>query len=101
MTEVLGNTSTSRVVDLFPNNGDEHTPAYAIYENDQLARVALFNYMDDPTGTAALSVTISVGGKGADQPLSTPAQVKVKYLSAPSVNEKFNITWAGRVCILQ
>ncbi|GJE97918.1 glycoside hydrolase family 79 protein [Phanerochaete sordida] len=96
MTEVLGNTNTSRVVDLFANGDNDLTPAYAIYENDELARVALFNYMDDPTGAAALDVTIAVGGNATGQPLATPSQVRVKYLAAPSVSEKFNITWAGR-----
>lgn len=99
MPEILGNTNTSRVVDLFANSNNDATPAYAIYENDQLARVALFNYMTDPTGAMALNVAIQVGG-GNGQPASTPSQVKVKYLVADSVSEKFNITWAGRVSSL-
>ena len=96
MTEVLGNTNTSRVVDLFANGDNDLTPAYAIYENDQLARVALFNYMDDGSDAMALNVAIQVGG-GNGQPASTPAQVKVKYLTAPSVSERFNISWGGQV----
>lgn len=96
MPEILGNTNTSRVVDLSANSNSDLTPAYAIYENDQLARVALFNYMDDPTGAMALNVAIQVGG-GDGQPASTPSQVQVKYLLAPSVSEMFNITWAGQV----
>ncbi|GJE89063.1 glycoside hydrolase family 79 protein [Phanerochaete sordida] len=95
MPEILGNSNTSRVVDLFANSNNDLTPAYAIYENDQLARVALFNYMDDGSDAMALNVAIQVGG-GNGQPASTPAQVKVKYLVAPSVSEKFNITWGGQ-----
>ena len=78
MPEVLGNTNTSRVVDLNANGGADKTPAYAIYENDQLARVALFNYLDDGTGAMALDVAVSVGGNATGQPLTTPASVKVK-----------------------
>jgi hypothetical protein len=76
MPEVLGNTNTSRVVDLFANGASDKTPAYAIYENDQLARVALFNYLDDGTGALALDVAISIGGNTTGQP--TPASVQVK-----------------------
>lgn len=75
MPEVLGNTNTSRVIDTSSN---DLTPSYAVYENDQLARVALFNYMTDPTGANDLSVAISVGGNATGQPTTTPAQVKVK-----------------------
>lgn len=78
MPEVLGKTNTSRVVDLFANGNNDATPAYAIYENDQLARVALFNYMTDPTGAMALNVSIAVGGGETGQASTTPSSVKVK-----------------------
>jgi len=64
------------------------TPAYAIYEGGNLARVALFNYMSDPTGAAQYTATINVQGG--------PAQVRVKYFLAPSVSDKYNITWGGQ-----
>lgn len=81
MPEVLGNTNTSRVMDLFANSDNDATPAYAIYENDQLARVALFNYMTDPTGAMALNVSVAVGGGETGQAVTTPSQVKVKYVA--------------------
>ncbi|KAI9058982.1 glycoside hydrolase family 79 protein [Trametes sanguinea] len=96
VTEALGTSNTSRVKDLFPNNGNELTPAYAIYENDQLARMVLINFMDDPTGANDYTATIQVGGQQFGESNSVPAQVKVKYLLAPSVSEKDNITWAGQ-----
>ncbi|KAF9036340.1 hypothetical protein BJ165DRAFT_1533176 [Panaeolus papilionaceus] len=90
LAEALGKTNTARVVDLRSNADSEYTPAYAIYENDILNKVALFNYIDDlQTGTNTIRVTINVPG-------NVPAGgVKVKYLLAPSVNSK-NITWAGQ-----
>ncbi|KAI0830343.1 glycoside hydrolase family 79 protein [Trametes gibbosa] len=96
VAEALGTTNTSQVKDLFPNNGDEHTPAYAIYENGNLARMALINYLTDPTGANDYIATIFVGGSGFNEPNGVPASVKVKYLVAPSVSEKDNVTWAGQ-----
>ncbi|CDO73856.1 Glycoside Hydrolase Family 79 protein [Trametes cinnabarina] len=96
VTEALGTSNTSRVKDLFPNDGNSLTPAYAIYENDQLARMVLINFMDDPTGANDYTANIQVGGQQFGEGNSVPAQVKVKYLLAPSVSEKDNITWAGQ-----
>ncbi|OJT10820.1 Beta-glucuronidase [Trametes pubescens] len=96
VAEALGSTNTSRVKDLFPNNGNEFTPAYAIYENDQLARMMLVNFLDDPSGAHDYTAAISVGGQQFGEGNAVPAQVKVKYLLAPSVAEKQNITWAGQ-----
>ncbi|KAI0633080.1 glycoside hydrolase family 79 protein [Trametes polyzona] len=96
VAEALGQTNTSQVKDLFPNNGDDLTPAYAIYENGNLARMALINYMTDPSGANDYVATIYVGGSGFNEPNGVPASVKVKYLLAPSTSEKDNITWAGQ-----
>ncbi|THH33380.1 hypothetical protein EUX98_g815 [Antrodiella citrinella] len=89
MAEALGPTNTSQIMDLQANAGNIYTPAYSIYESGTLARVALFNYLTDPSGASSYTATINVGSGG-------PAQVTVKYLTAPSVAEKFNITWAGQ-----
>ncbi|CAL1698444.1 unnamed protein product [Somion occarium] len=96
VSEALGSTNNSRVIDLFTNDGNVFTPGYAIYENDQLARVLLINYMTDASGANDYTATISVGGGDTGTPNAVPAQVKVKYLSAPTVAEHFNITWAGQ-----
>ncbi|EIW83853.1 glycoside hydrolase family 79 protein [Coniophora puteana RWD-64-598 SS2] len=89
MAETLGHTGSAQVVDLNANNGSIYTPAYAIYENGAPARVLLLNYVTDPSGASDVSVAISTGG-------SVPSSMMVKYLVAPSVAEKFNITWAGQ-----
>ncbi|KAJ7592262.1 hypothetical protein C8J56DRAFT_1131806 [Mycena floridula] len=89
MAEAMGPTNASQIIDLQPNNNNDFTPAYAIYENGVPMRVALFNYMDDPTGASTLSVTLSLAGGNLPQ-------VKVKYLLAPSVVSKYNFTWAGQ-----
>ncbi|OJT11294.1 Beta-glucuronidase [Trametes pubescens] len=94
MAEALGTTNSSRVVDLLPNDANPFTPAYAIYEEHALARIALINFMDGQT--AGYNVTLSIGGNQVGEPNDTPAQVKVKYLLAPSVSEKEQITWANQ-----
>ncbi|PIL25780.1 hypothetical protein GSI_11530 [Ganoderma sinense ZZ0214-1] len=96
VAEALGTSNTSRVVDLNANGGNEFTPAYAIYEHDTLARIALVNFMTEQGGVGSYNVTISVGGGTTGEATATPAQVKVKYLLAPSVSEKDQVTWANQ-----
>jgi hypothetical protein len=64
-------TNTSRIVDLWGNAGNVHTPSYAIYESDILNKVALFNFVSDPTGASTSQVSITIPG-------GMPATVKVK-----------------------
>ncbi|EMD34954.1 glycoside hydrolase family 79 protein [Gelatoporia subvermispora B] len=90
VAEALGPTNNSQIIDLFANGNSDETPGYAIYENGNLARVALFNYMTDPSGANDYVATLSMGDA------VVPAQVQVKYLLAPSVGEHFNITWANQ-----
>lgn len=78
MAEALGTTNSSRVVDLLPNDANPFTPAYAVYEEHALARIALINFMDGQT--AGYNVTLSIGGNQVGEPNDTPAQVKVKYV---------------------
>jgi len=96
MTEVLGRSNQSQVIDLGVNNGEQSTPGYAIYDNGTPMRVALFNYLDDASGAHDLKVAISIGGGETGQPASTPPTVRVKYLLAEHVTTKTNFTWAGQ-----
>ncbi|KAI0791077.1 glycoside hydrolase family 79 protein [Abortiporus biennis] len=96
VSEALGKTNTSQVVDIFMNNGNDMTPGYAIYESGNLAKLAFINYMDDPTGNAAYTVTINIGGEVMQMANGTPAKVYVKYLTAPSVASIGNFTWGGQ-----
>ncbi|KAF7981203.1 hypothetical protein HWV62_34531 [Athelia sp. TMB] len=89
VAEALGPTNTAQVVDLQANSGSEFTPAYAIYENGVPARMALFNYNTDLTGASTYTANIGVNS-------GTLSSVQVKYLSAPSTAERYNITWAGQ-----
>jgi hypothetical protein len=98
MAEALGATGTAQVVDLGANGGNEFTPAYAIYENGRPARLALVNFMNDPSGASAYTAVLSIGGGETGQPGGTPGQVWVKYLLAQSVAQKGAYTWAGQVC---
>ncbi|KAF7344500.1 hypothetical protein MSAN_01931900 [Mycena sanguinolenta] len=88
--EVFGKTNTSQIMDLHGNGNNEFTPQYAIYENGAIARVALFNYVTDPTGASTYTATISLAGG------TVPSSVQVKYFLSPSVSTKDNITWAGQ-----
>ncbi|KAF8882861.1 glycoside hydrolase family 79 protein [Infundibulicybe gibba] len=94
MAEAIGPSNTTQIKDL--NTSSVLTPAYGIYENGTPVRVALFNYMTDPTGNSNYTASISIGGGTTGQPNGSPAQVKVKYLQAASVSQKGNITWAGQ-----
>ena len=71
MAETIGSSNKSQIVDLDANNGNEFTPAYAVYEDGTPVRVALFNYVTDPSGASDYTATISTGD-------STLEQVKVK-----------------------
>lgn len=78
VSEALGSSNQSQVIDLFANGDNPYTPGYAIYERGTLARVALFNYMTDQTGLSDYTASISVGGSVLNQPNGTPTSVKVK-----------------------
>ncbi|KAF9506580.1 glycoside hydrolase family 79 protein [Hydnum rufescens UP504] len=96
VSEAMGTNNASQVVDLLPNGGNVYTPAYAIYENGNAMRVVLINFMNDPTGASDYTATILIGGGNSNQPASTPSTVFVRYLLAPSVTDKYNISWAGQ-----
>ncbi|KAJ7727534.1 hypothetical protein DFH07DRAFT_851721 [Mycena maculata] len=71
---------------------------YGIYEDGTPKRIAIYNYMDDPTGTNNVHAVISISGA------AMPSSVKVKYLAAWSVVwsmvQKGNHTWAGQVVFI-
>ncbi|KIY63991.1 glycoside hydrolase family 79 protein [Cylindrobasidium torrendii FP15055 ss-10] len=87
MTEALGRGNNAQVLDLNANDGNEFTPAYAIFEDGEPTRVALFNYLTDPSGGSTYTASIAVAGL---------TSVKVKYLSADSVSQKGGFRWAGQ-----
>ncbi|KAH0833859.1 glycoside hydrolase family 79 protein [Lanmaoa asiatica] len=89
VAEALGSSNQSQVLDLQMNGGNEFTPGYAIYESGQPTRVALINFLNDNSGANDYTASISIGG-------AVPPQVRVKYLSASSIIQKYNITWAGQ-----
>ncbi|TFK48176.1 hypothetical protein OE88DRAFT_1635030 [Heliocybe sulcata] len=90
IAEVFGSSNNSRIVDMGANDNNIYTPSYAIYENDAPSKVALFNYITDPSGATAYTANIQIAGG------QVPSSVKVKYLLAASVSDKANITWAGQ-----
>jgi len=96
MSEILGRSNQSQVVELGVNDANPSTPGYAIYENGNPMKVALVNYLDDDTGAHDLNVAISIGGGETGQPASTPSSVRVKYLLADHVTTKGNFSWAGQ-----
>ncbi|KAF5343995.1 hypothetical protein D9758_012929 [Tetrapyrgos nigripes] len=96
MAEALGTTGSTQVMDLSVNDGNNYTPAYAIYKNNIPICVALINFMTDNSGTSAYTMSISISGGNTGQPTSTPSSVKVKYLSTSNVSQKASFTWAGQ-----
>ncbi|KAJ7434772.1 glycoside hydrolase family 79 protein [Mycena galericulata] len=97
MAEAIGPSNTTQVLDLQLNGDNEFTPGYGIYENGNPVRVALFNYITDPSGASDVTAVISVASAaGAGGGGATPTQVKVKYLQASSVSQKGGYTWAGQ-----
>lgn len=95
MSEVLGSSNASQVVDL-NLNGNVNTPGYAIYEGGNPTRVALFNFITDPSGASNYTAQIAIGGSGVQQPNASPSQVSVRYFTAPSVASKYNFQYAGQ-----
>ncbi|ORY23372.1 hypothetical protein BCR39DRAFT_507851 [Naematelia encephala] len=85
LAEALGSSNVSQVVDI-SGQTDIYHPVYAIYENDVLTRMVLFNYVSDTTGASTWSPTIT----------TTASSVYVRYLTAVDVAEQYNITWAGQ-----
>ena len=73
LAEAFGTTNTSQIVDLQANENNDLTPAYAIYEQGSLSKVALINFMDDnQTGVNELQVALVLG--------VAPQSVQVKYV---------------------
>lgn len=86
VAEAFGTSNKSRIIDLQLNQNNIYTPGYAIYDGDVLARLALFNYVTDPTGASAYTASFAIGGGDTGQPNGTPAQVKVKSVPAVRVS---------------
>ena len=97
MAEAMGPSNKSQVVDLFANGNNPSTPGWAIYEDGNPTKLVLINYLDPGQGQNDLTVSLSIGGGETGQPNATPGQVRVKRLTAGSVVQKGNFTWAGQV----
>jgi hypothetical protein len=94
VAETFGQSNVSQIVDLNVDSGVSsgiYRPGYAVYENGAPTRLALFNYVDDPTGASTYQATINLNGTAL--PSST---ISVRYFQAASVAEKDNLTWAGQ-----
>jgi hypothetical protein len=77
MAEALGPSNASQVLDLTQN---QLTPIYVIYENGTPTKLALFNFVTDPSGTNDWTAKFAVGGGQTGQAGATPLSVKVKYV---------------------
>lgn len=90
VAEAFGKSNKSQIVDLQVDSDNIYHPSYAIYENGVPSRAVLFNFISDPSGASTYQASLNLNG-------STIANsVQVRYLSAPSVAEQYNITWAGQ-----
>ena len=68
-----------------------------IYENRNPTRLALFNFITDPSGFSNYNATFAISGSGVNQLNVSPQQVSVWYFAAPSVVSKGNFQWVGQV----
>jgi hypothetical protein len=78
VAEAFGRSGNAQIVDLQANDNNPLTPGYAIYENGQLTKLALFNYVTDPSGASTYTITFAIGGGQTGQPNGTPSQIQVK-----------------------
>ncbi|KAJ7331318.1 glycoside hydrolase family 79 protein [Mycena albidolilacea] len=90
MAEAIGPSNNTQVFNYGVADLTSFTPIYGIYENGTPVRVAIFNYLDDPSGANTVHAVISIAGA------TIPSSVKVKYLAATSVVQKGGFTWAGQ-----
>ncbi|KAK7024767.1 hypothetical protein R3P38DRAFT_2530271 [Favolaschia claudopus] len=93
MAEAMGPSNNTQVLNIGVDNLSSLTPIYGIYENGTPVRVAVINYIDDPSGANTVHAIISIAGA------TIPSSVKVKYLAAKTVVQKGNYTWAGQVSL--
>lgn len=63
--------------------------AYNIYEKGIVTKKVLINMVNDPSGDNDLKVTFAA-------PSGSPTSVAYKVLTAPTLAEKQNVTWAGQ-----
>ncbi|EJU00548.1 hypothetical protein DACRYDRAFT_23005 [Dacryopinax primogenitus] len=90
VAEMFGSSNISQIIDLGTSETSIYAPSYAVYENGNPTRVGLFNFVSDPSGANDYTASINITGA------QVPANVYVRYLEAPSISEKWNITWAGQ-----
>ncbi|KAJ7331317.1 glycoside hydrolase family 79 protein [Mycena albidolilacea] len=90
MAEAIGPSNNTQVFNYGVTDLSSFTPIYGIYENGTPVRVAVFNYLDDPSGANTVHAVIAIAGA------TMPSSVKVKYLAAASVVQKGGYTWAGQ-----
>ncbi|KAK7018564.1 Glyco-hydro-79C domain-containing protein [Favolaschia claudopus] len=90
MSEIIGPSNNTQVFNYGVDSLSSFTPIYNIYENGVPVRVAIINYIDDPSGASTVHATISLAGG------TLPSSVKVKYLLAKTVVQKGGYTWAGQ-----
>ncbi|KAJ7850993.1 hypothetical protein B0H13DRAFT_2360413 [Mycena leptocephala] len=94
MAEAIGPPNETQVLNHGVADLTSFTPIYGIYENGVPVRVAIFNYVHDPSGANTVRAVISIAGA------SMPASVRLKYLPVTTVVQKGGYTWAGQCVVL-
>lgn len=107
IAEAFGKSNTSQVFDVEANAGNEFTPAYSIYENGELSKVALINFLDDKTGASDIVASITVPGGGVPGTVSVKSVEVSKKIttytyqrlqvscSGVRVGEQYHMGWPG------
>lgn len=105
--QVLGSGNDSRIVDLNVAgsmfNNDSTTAGYATYDagTGAISRLTLFNFQNITSSgnvnqTFTIPAEIFSNATALKLPHVDPSHVTVKYLTAPHLNEQFDISWAGQ-----
>ncbi|KAH9849982.1 glycoside hydrolase family 79 protein [Lenzites betulinus] len=95
VAEALESTNGSRVVDLNLANSISDAKAtaagYAIYDGtaSTVHSLVFFNFANSSGATSDYTIDASLLP-------SSSSQITIRYLTAPSVNEKTNIAWGGK-----
>lgn len=99
VAEALRGDNGTYVLDLNINNStaaNSTTAGYGVYNgtSGQLINVVLFNFADQGTEPANFTIPALSNGSGAGSNATT--LMLARYLVAPSVKEKTNISWGGK-----
>ncbi|KAJ7826423.1 hypothetical protein B0H13DRAFT_2440618 [Mycena leptocephala] len=89
MAEAIGPSNETQVLNYGVADLTSFTPICGIYENGVPVCVAIFSYVDNPSGANTVHAVISIARA------TMPASVRVKYLAVTTVVQKLEVYVGG------